>query len=76
MSLSKIMMMESRLTKVLWEMERTGIKIDPIYCAEAGKEEVLAMKEATREFKNLTGRDFKDSNKLFVDVFTERGPRS
>lgn len=73
MSQYDVMMMESRLTKILWQMEKTGIRIDPGFCVRAGQSEVREMEAAKTEFKSLTGRDFKDSNKLFAEVFTENG---
>jgi len=75
MPLYDVLKMEQQLTKVLFKMERNGIHIDPSYCQRAAKWESDNMLKVARDFKEQTGWDYKDSNKLFAEVFTQLGLR-
>lgn len=64
---------ESRLTKVCFQMERTGIRVDLDYCREALAYERERADRAAAEFSDLAGTAFKDSNKVLADAFTRAG---
>ena len=64
---------ENELTKVCFEMEWRGIKINRAYVEGALSYENSLLQNAKHEFATLTGRAFSDSGKLFKDVFTSAG---
>ncbi len=60
---------ELELTKVLFKMERVGVKIDRAYTSSAlefYKAKIIIAKE---KFKALTGMDFVDSRKVLAPAF-------
>lgn len=61
--------LEQRLVRPIFEMQWHGVKIDRAYCEKAIEAEGRRAQLATQKFKQLTGRDFLDSNKLFSEVF-------
>jgi DNA polymerase-1 len=64
---------EQKLTKVFFDMETRGILVDPTYIKRALQHEHQKITEAKESFKKDTGRPYKDSSKLFAEVFTARG---
>lgn len=61
---------EVKLTKVLFDMERVGLKINTDFCKEAVIYENTRMREAEEEYTKLTGlKEYKASNKDFQKVF-------
>lgn len=64
---------EKRLTTTLFAMERTGIRINRQRTSLALEYELGAIADAKKNFKNLTGLDFSDSNKFLKEVFDRLG---
>mgnify|MGYP000491048351 CR=1 FL=1 len=64
---------EMELTKVFFEMEATGVKIDRAFCARALAHEERLTNQAVQEFKRLTNREFVDSAKELAPAFTALG---
>lgn len=64
---------EIRLTKTLFEMEKTGVKIDERYTKESMVNCQINIRKKRQEFADVTNREFLDSNKLFKEVFDEKG---
>lgn len=75
MALSDVASMERKLIKVLFAMESRGILIDHEYTLKALAYEGAQIEESRSAFKELTGENFKDSNKLFADIFTRFGDK-
>lgn len=61
---------EKRLVHTVIRMERVGVRIDRGYCVQAAQRELSESEEACREYKGLTGHDFKDSALVFQGVFS------
>lgn len=61
---------ELKLTKVCLEMEKKGILSDRDYIKRALENELSQMDACKANFLTLTGKPYKDSNKLFAEVFT------
>jgi DNA polymerase-1 len=72
-SLLPLVANEARLTKTCFRMERRGIKIDRKFVQTALHYELQKVCDAQREFEVATGRPYKDSNKLFKEVFDACG---
>lgn len=72
-TLSSLVDVERALTPVLYGMEKVGTKVDLSYCEEAILFEDARIKQAEREFKDVTGFDFKDHGKHFATVFSALG---
>lgn len=64
-----VMENEKRLTKVAFNMERVGFKIDREYCERAIAFEQDRRIKKEEEFKRETFRDLMDSTNLFQEVF-------
>ena len=64
---------EKKLVKTCYAMESRGIQVDIPYTVRALKYEQKKIIEAKEDFKKDTGRAYKDSSKLFAEIFTERG---
>lgn len=62
---------ECDLLKVVFEMEREGIKVDRGYCLRATNHESEFAIKKIEEFKQLTGFEFTDSGKSLSQVFTK-----
>lgn len=60
---------ERRLTKTVFNMERTGILIDREYTVRAARYENDRSLAGMSRYKALTGKVFKNSNKDFQEVF-------
>jgi len=71
--ISNIYKTEMKLTKVLFEMEQTGIKIDPLYTAEALTHEKSELQRIEDAFETMTGTPFNDGRKTLTKVFDEFG---
>jgi len=71
--LDQVLNNERKLTKVLYRMEKRGVKIDKNFVMDAYNYEKDQVDICMRKFNKATGREFKDSNKLFSEVFTEIG---
>lgn len=70
-SLFKVLTKEVEVTRVLFNMEKRGFLLDEEYCINADATERAKVHLATEKFKELTGRDFKDSAKYFVELLGE-----
>lgn len=70
-SLTNVMENERRLVKTIARMKNTGVQIDLRYVERAAAYELERQQKHIKEFKDLTGRDFKDSGKLFQEVFID-----
>ena len=64
---------ELELTKVLFKMERVGVKIDRAYSSSALEFYKAKIIIAQCEFKKLTGVDFVDSRKVLKPAFDKLG---
>ncbi len=60
---------ERRLSKTIFRMERCGVRVDVAYCTRAADYELGLSRDATTEFKRLSGRDYLSSPKLFAQLF-------
>jgi DNA polymerase-1 len=67
--LTRLHQNECELTKVVFEIERVGVKIDRAYCERAVLFEESRKDNAARLFKDAVGEEFKASPKLFAKVF-------
>lgn len=68
-SMRRVMDNERRLMKTIFNMKKTGIKIDRKYCERAIKYENDRIQKAEDNFKKETGLEFKDSGKVFELAF-------
>jgi len=66
---------EMELTKVCFEMEKVGVKIDRAYCARALAHEKKIALETMADFTRLTGAPFVDSAKCLAPAFTALGEK-
>ena len=64
---------EARLVSTCQDMERVGIHIDREYCERAAAYETGRAAGVAERFAQLTGVPFKDSGKVFAEVFTSLG---
>jgi DNA polymerase-1 len=71
--ISNIVNMEIGVTRVCQQIEETGILINKQYCKEAAKYEHTICRETEGEFERVTGVSFKDSNRVFAEVFGNLG---
>lgn len=62
-------LIEQRLAKTIFRLERVGVKIDRPYCLRAAQYETDRLEKAAQAFKRETGRDYAASPKLFETVF-------
>lgn len=67
--IAPIVEMESKVTRILTEMEDRGILIDMDYVREAIRTLTEEREAHKATFKELTGREFVDSNKANREVF-------
>jgi len=65
---------EMEVTKVLFEMERTGAVLDLAYTKAALDYERERYQECRREFKIATGVDYVNSSKVLGECFTRLSP--
>lgn len=66
---------ERRLTNTIFRMERVGVKIDSDYVRRAAGFEQVRSESAAGDFKTSTGHDFKNSGKLFSEIFSTEKDR-
>lgn len=66
---------ESRLVKTCFRMEQRGIKINKPFVAKALEYEMGMVNQYQREFQDLTGDVFVDSNKPLQKVFDKLGSK-
>lgn len=65
---------ENALIKVIFKMERNGIKIDPEYVIKAWDKEKRVLHDARAAFRGLTGADLDDTTKLdLVKILSDAG---
>lgn len=64
---------EIALTKVCFEMEKVGVKLDVEYTREALQHEKEKILDAEKDFREETGETFLDSNKVLASIFESRG---
>jgi DNA polymerase-1 len=64
---------ELELTKVCFDMEETGIRIDRPYVERALEYELKQAESAEKDFKALTGVEFQDSAIVFKEAFKKLG---
>jgi len=72
-SLYPLLQNERRLTKVFYRMERRGITLDVAYTKKAIAHEQQNYEYAAHRFQLETGHEFKDSGKLFTEIFDKLG---
>lgn len=66
---------EIRLTRTCFKMEQRGIMIDKPFVAKALEYEMDETAKFQKQFEELTGKPFVDSNKLFKEVFDGIGEK-
>jgi DNA polymerase-1 len=64
---------EALLTQTCQKMEQVGVKIDRDYCQRAASYEGGRADNVAGAFEIATGVEFKDSGKVFAEVFTAMG---
>jgi DNA polymerase-1 len=69
----KVAVNELLLTKVCHDMEWEGIKIDKAYIRKAQAFEEERAAEYRREYKEITGTDFKNSGPMLEEAFRAQG---
>lgn len=70
-----VMNQERELTKVLFDMERTGIKLNTEFVQDAWKDATFRAKQAMVNFHALTGVPFVDSGKTLAPIFDRLGEK-
>lgn len=60
---------EIEITRVLFRMEKRGVLLDVDFTNSAFNSERSLVLSAAETFKQLTGRDFLDSSKLFIEIW-------
>lgn len=68
-SIRAVMENERRLQKTIYRMRHRGVLVDLKYCERAAAYERDRMEKAALAFKRESGREFKQSPKLFEQVF-------
>lgn len=64
---------EMKVTEVCYEMERTGMEIDREFISRALEHEQARAVQAAKQYAEITGTDFVDSNKSLSESFTKLG---
>lgn len=64
---------ELELTKSVFEMEKTGVRIDPGYIMRAWRHEERLILEAKAQFLELTGQEYTTSRATLVQIFQQFG---
>jgi len=59
---------ETKLTPVLFDMEKRGLRIDPIECKKASVKALNTMIKSSSEISLLVGREFTNSNACIQDI--------
>lgn len=73
--LDKIIENERKLTKVIFDMERRGIKIDKNYVKAAWNFETDEYDKYVAQFEKISGCDFKDSPSALAEAFAKTGAK-
>lgn len=73
--LARVVSNEKRLTKVCFDMERIGIRIDRQYSQRGYEYELAEASKAAAKFKEISGHDFVDSGKALQVAFDEVGEK-
>ena len=73
--LDRVYDIETKLTKVCYQMERNGIRIDKERTVKARDYEFGKIAEFKDRFLSLTGHPYQDSRKLFQSVFDAVGEK-
>lgn len=60
---------EKQLTRTVYDMERTGVRIDRAFCEKAAKAADFAREKAEGDFELLTNLPFKDSTLTYQKAF-------
>jgi DNA polymerase-1 len=68
-----IMLQERAITKVFFEMEKTGISVDLDFVREAYANERSVITEGINAFQSMTGVPFVDSSKTLAPIFDRMG---
>jgi DNA polymerase-1 len=68
-----VMDLESKVTKVCFNMERKGVRIDKGYCSQVIPHEQDKIVKLTQEYSRISGIEFADSNKELENVFIKLG---
>ena len=71
--LARVYENEMQLIKVCFDMEQRGILLDQKYTRQALMFEKGLLAQAKLDFQEETGESFKDSSKLFKQIFDARG---
>lgn len=71
----KFILNENKLLHICADIEYHGIKLDIEYVKRGYELGQQKIKQAKKDFEKDTGRPYKDSPKLFAEVFTERGEK-
>jgi DNA polymerase-1 len=71
--IDKVAQLELATTKVLYEMERTGIKLDTFFCKLALSYEENRGQELLKKLRYLCGGEFVDSAKFLQPIFDKKG---
>lgn len=66
---------EAKVTRVCFDMEQTGIKIDREYCQRGFDYETHLASEAAEKFEELSGMPFLDSRLVLAKAFTAAGEK-
>jgi len=69
--INQVLENEIQLTRVLFEMEREGIKVDKEYIIECLDIVETEKNLAIHDFETMTGLNFKDSSLLFKIIFAQ-----
>ena len=64
---------EIALTKVCFDMEYRGVQLDVEYTKKAQAFEEEKIRDACKDFRELTGEDYIDSNKILETIFARSG---
>lgn len=60
---------EARLIKTVFRMEKVGVRIDKGFCMRAASFEQDRASKAGEKFRKETGREYKDSSKVYAEIF-------
>lgn len=74
-SLKRVYELEKQVTKVLFQMEKRGVKIDVGYCEKAYEYEKNRTDKIRGQIEAEIGTEFIDSGKALGEVFSKRGVR-
>lgn len=71
--LMEVVELESKVTKVVYDMIRTGIRLDKAYVEAAAAHYTTVIEKAEDQWKVMTGNQFVDSFKALSAAFTPLG---